>query len=160
MPATHNRRGTSRVEFICCASCADDRQKSSTRIRPESASGTPPYSYQWKRDTFDIDGATSRTLEVPNLAPEDVGACSVRVTDANCVIESPPVLLTISEKPLPLTIRRSGTEVIIEWAGTHQLQSTKSLAEAFADVPGSSDIARRRIGWWTKPSKPCADRAR
>jgi len=45
------------------------------------ASGTAPYTYQWKKGSDDIPGATSSVLVLNNLQPGDAGAYSVVVSN-------------------------------------------------------------------------------
>ena len=44
--------------------------------------GTPPFTYQWKRDGVDIEGATSEELSLDPLSEEDAGSYLVTVSNA------------------------------------------------------------------------------
>jgi hypothetical protein len=65
-----------------------------------SATGTLPFSYQWKKDGAAINGATSASLTVPNAQGAQAGLYSVTVSNgfgsaasfaANLLVNTPPV---------------------------------------------------------------------
>lgn len=65
-----------------------------------TATGTPPLTYQWKKDGAAINGATSATFILPNAQAANSGPYSVTVTNAigsansiaaNLTVNSPPV---------------------------------------------------------------------
>lgn len=114
------------------------------------AVGTPPYAYQWSKDGVIIDGATSSTYSFAALADTDAGLYSVSVTDANCRIDSPPALLTVSEQlPPPGRIDiavQDPAKIVLSWEGPYILQSASVAAGPYADVsnaasPHTADIA-------------------
>ena len=41
------------------------------------ANGTPPFSYQWRRNGVNLPGATNSTLTIPNVQAADGGSYSV-----------------------------------------------------------------------------------
>ncbi|ATC63731.1 hypothetical protein CMV30_07065 [Nibricoccus aquaticus] len=47
-----------------------------------AATGTGPFTYQWKKDSTDISGATGASLVLANLSPSDSGNYTVVVTNA------------------------------------------------------------------------------
>ncbi len=47
-----------------------------------AATGTGPFTYQWKKDSTDISGATGASLVLANLSPSDSGNYAVVVTNA------------------------------------------------------------------------------
>ena len=63
-------------------------------------SGTPPFSYQWRRDGAPISGATSATYSLPNVSLSDDGALfSVAVTNAAATVVSAAAQLSAIEVP-------------------------------------------------------------
>lgn len=63
------------------------------------ADGTPPLTYQWKRNGQELPGQTFETLDLPGT-PEDSGEYTLVVTNAHGSVTSQPVRVYIVE-PLP-----------------------------------------------------------
>lgn len=59
------------------------------------AAGTPPLSYQWKKGTALIDGATNQTLRISNASAADVASYSVAVKNVAGTINSTGASLTL-----------------------------------------------------------------
>ncbi|MFZ2349270.1 MAG: immunoglobulin domain-containing protein [Candidatus Bipolaricaulis anaerobius] len=69
-----------------------------------TATGTPPFSYQWKRDGADIAGATEPSYTIPAVASADAGSYTVVVTNPCGSATSDPALLTVTPaatEPVP-----------------------------------------------------------
>lgn len=64
-----------------------------------SASGTPPFSHQWKKNGEDIDGATSASLVLTNLTFDDAGSYTVVVTNDHGNATSDSATLTVTPYP-------------------------------------------------------------
>lgn len=64
-----------------------------------TASGTSPLSYQWRRDSVNISGATAATLALPNVQPGNAGSYTCVVTNAHGSATSNPATLTLSSTP-------------------------------------------------------------
>lgn len=64
------------------------------------ASGTPPISYQWRRDGVDLTGATGASLVLDPVALSDAGSYLVQVMDANTAVSSAPALLSVETAPV------------------------------------------------------------
>lgn len=93
-------------------------QPAGTNVAPGSpftltvgVSGTPPLSYQWRRDGLPMSGATNPVYTVASAQPADVGGYSVVVANgvgiavsatAQVVVVVPP---NISEQPTNVLIR-------------------------------------------------------
>lgn len=58
------------------------------------AQGTPPLSFQWRKDNVDIAGATGSSLNLPSVVAPDAGNYSVVVTNTCGSVESHPATLT------------------------------------------------------------------
>ena len=63
------------------------------------AAGTPPLGYQWLVNSAPIPGATNRTLDLPKVGMADLGAYSVRVSNAAGSAQSDPARLVLSDAP-------------------------------------------------------------
>jgi hypothetical protein len=75
-------------------------------------SGTPPFSYQWRKDGTDLDGATASTLSLSGVTATDAGAYDVVVTNlggattsasASLVVHPSAIAPTISAAPVGFT---------------------------------------------------------
>lgn len=69
-----------------------------------TATGTPPFSYQWQRDGADIAGATEPSYTIPAVASADAGSYTVVVTNPCGSATSDPALLTVTPaatEPVP-----------------------------------------------------------
>jgi hypothetical protein len=60
------------------------------------ASGTGPYTYQWKKNADLIVGATFATYSIPSTSLSDAGIYTCVVTGASGSITSPAATLTVS----------------------------------------------------------------
>ncbi len=61
-----------------------------------AASGTGPFTYQWRKDGVAIVGATSATFTLASVSAADVGAYSVVVTNAGGATTSAAASLTLA----------------------------------------------------------------
>lgn len=73
-----------------------------------TASGTPPLTYQWKRNNVDIAGATEPTYAIPSAAAAHSGTYTVVVTNSCTSATSQAATLTVK---LPPTILVQPTDV-------------------------------------------------
>ncbi len=64
------------------------------------ATSGSPITYQWRKGTTNIPGATAATLTIPNTQPADAGSYRVVVTDPTRSITSPAVPLTVLVPPV------------------------------------------------------------
>ncbi len=62
-------------------------------------SGTAPYSYQWRKDGAEIDGATGAEYAIASIAPADAGAYDVVVTNLCGSATSAAAVLTVDVGP-------------------------------------------------------------
>jgi pectate lyase/pectin methylesterase-like acyl-CoA thioesterase len=67
------------------------------------AGGTPPFTYQWRRNGADIPGATTDTLAINNARAADAAAYSAVVSNAAGSIISPAAPLTVVDPALAVT---------------------------------------------------------
>ena len=59
------------------------------------ATGTEPVTYQWRKDGVTLNGATSRSLALPNVVVANGGHYTVIATNAQGTATSPPAVLTV-----------------------------------------------------------------
>lgn len=64
-----------------------------------NATGTGPFSYQWKKDGGDLTGETSDTLTIDPVAPGDAGDYTCVVTSTCAVVTSNATTLTVTAAP-------------------------------------------------------------
>jgi hypothetical protein len=90
-----------------------------------TATGTQPFTYQWRKDGAAIAGATNRTLTLSIITPAVAGAYSVVVTNAQGVATSSSAALTINDGGNPgrlvnmsiRTVAGSGDDTLIVGVG-------------------------------------------
>ena len=61
--------------------------------------GTPPFTYQWRKDGVDLPGQTAATYNVKAATAADAGLYSVRITNAAGSTISDNAAATIVVKP-------------------------------------------------------------
>lgn len=61
-----------------------------------TATGTPPLSYQWRKNSVNINGATSSTYVIPSAAESDEGNYSVVVSNSAGSVTSNNATLTVN----------------------------------------------------------------
>ena len=61
-----------------------------------TATGTPPLSYQWRKNTANISGATNSTYTIPSVIPADAGNYSVVVSNSAGSVTSNNATLTVT----------------------------------------------------------------
>lgn len=75
------------------------------------ASGSAPFSYQWKKDGRSLVGATASTLSLTSVQASDAGAYAVDVTNAAGSVTSAGATLAVVVAPV-ITTQPVGFEVI------------------------------------------------
>ena len=65
-----------------------------------AASGTTPFTYQWRKDGAAISGATAATLTISNVQAGDAGGYSVVVTNGAGSATSAAATLTVTTSPV------------------------------------------------------------
>ncbi|HWI58309.1 MAG TPA: hypothetical protein VNZ22_13870, partial [Bacillota bacterium] len=65
------------------------------------AAGTPPLTYQWRKNGHDIPGATDAAYLLPSSAPADAGSYSACVSNTFGTTMSRPVVLAVLRTNMP-----------------------------------------------------------
>ncbi|RJQ14557.1 hypothetical protein C4553_00585 [Candidatus Parcubacteria bacterium] len=63
------------------------------------ATGTPPLSFQWRKDGSNIQGATSSTFTIASVATSDAGSYTVVVSNSAGSVTSSAATLTVNQPP-------------------------------------------------------------
>ena len=84
----------------------------STALFTVSASGTPPLSYQWRRNGISVAGATGSTLTFSAVQLSDAGSYSVVVTNPAGSVTGGPSLLTVTVPPPTLVAQPASRTVV------------------------------------------------
>lgn len=108
-----------------------------------TATGTPPLSYQWKKDGKDIPGATTAIYSLPSVTEADVGTYTVVVRNACGSVTSAQAALTLQVPPTVATQPRSqtvcqGQPVTFAVVATGTAPLTYQWKKDGADVPGAT----------------------
>lgn len=83
------------------------------------ATGTAPLTYQWRKDTADIAGATNVTLNLTHVGTGDAGSYVVVVSNAADSVSSTPAILIVNELPVKLLISLNNqNSAVISWPGS------------------------------------------
>lgn len=142
-----------------------------------TATGTPPPTYQWRKDGIDIPNATNATLTLNNVQAADAGNYSVVLTNLGGSVPSTPVKLTVNSGAAPAsathavlgggyvaggtvtvtnTITYTGTLSALAWT------STLPTGWTYASGGGSEGEVKPAVGangavnwsWTTIPASP------
>jgi hypothetical protein len=70
-----------------------------TTVFSATASGTPPFNFQWRKNNVDIPGATGATFTLSNVQVGDAGNYSVRISNAAGSANSQAAALSILQAP-------------------------------------------------------------
>ena len=77
--------------------------------------GTPPLSYQWRRNLLNITGATSPILVINNVQAANAGSYTVRVSNSLGAVTSAPANLTVASGQFSaVTVGASGIQLTVQ----------------------------------------------
>jgi probable HAF family extracellular repeat protein len=86
-----------------------------------AAHGTPPLTYQWRKDGLDLDGAVAETLPLDRLTAFDAGTYRVRVANAGGIIFSVPVAVQVLD-PVVAIKTFAGIMIYGEVGATYEVE--------------------------------------
>ena len=69
------------------------------------AGGTPPLSFQWRKNGAAITGATASTLTIPSLQAGNSGSYDVVVTNSFGVAPSSPAVIAVQTPTMPIIVQ-------------------------------------------------------
>ncbi len=109
-----------------------------------TASGTAPFSYQWRRDGAVVTGETTNTLTFASVAESHQGSYEVTVTNAVGSVTSSPVMVTVNDPVAILQQPRGGTVSLGSSLGLAVVVSgtdpiTYQWRRDGVDLPGATD---------------------
>ena len=93
-------------------------------------------SYQWYQNGTNLSGATSATLDIPNAQPSNSGNYTVTASNYLDIKTSVIAPVLIVSPTTTIGISLSGTNVVLNWTGSHTLQSAPAATGPFNAVPG------------------------
>jgi hypothetical protein len=102
-----------------------------------AASGTTPFTYQWKKGGVAISGATNASLTLSNIQAGDAGSYSVTVTNSADSATSAAASLTINSVPV--------TTLTASTAGASTVTGGTSIASApilLAPLAGNNSLSQ------------------
>ena len=73
--------------------------------------GTAPFTYQWRKDSADIPGATAASWTIASATPSDAGDYEVVVTNQCAAVTSQPVTVTVHPDRPTITQQPQNVEV-------------------------------------------------
>ena len=116
------------------------------------ANGTPPLSYQWRYQGFNIPGARGSTFQIDSVQLVDAGTYQVVVSDASgAQTQSLSALLEVVREPFNTSritsVQLSDGGLLIQWEAKEGrvLQAKARLEDAiWRDIPGSEGQSESR----------------
>jgi pectate lyase/pectin methylesterase-like acyl-CoA thioesterase len=107
------------------------------------AAGTPPLSYQWRKDDIVIANATSAAFAIASAGEADAGSYTVNVTNAAGSVTSDPAVLaiivppSIVTPPVSQTVNAGATALLSVVAGGTPPLTYQWLKNGM-DIPGAT----------------------
>jgi 6-phosphogluconolactonase (cycloisomerase 2 family) len=80
-----------------------------------TASGSPPPTYQWKKGSTDISGATSATLTLNSVTASDAATYTVVATNSVSSVTSNAAVLTVNAAPTQIFVTNYNAGTISEY---------------------------------------------
>lgn len=65
--------------------------------------GSPPFTFKWRKDRFDIPDTNSNKLTISSVQPSDAGSYDVIVSNSAGTVVSPAAALTVTGSPITIT---------------------------------------------------------
>ena len=105
-----------------------------------AATGTAPFSYQWRKNGADLVGATEATLTLNNVQPSDAGDYTVVVSNAAGAVMSDAATLTVLVPP-SITAQPVGASLYLGDAITVAVTATGSGPLSYQWKKDGVDVA-------------------
>ena len=104
------------------------------------AAGTPPLTFQWRKDGVDIPGETLDTLTIASVSPGDAGDYTVQVNSSCGLATSAAATLTVADVPT-ITVQPSGELACVDDAITFSVSATSAIPVSYQWQKDGVDIA-------------------
>jgi hypothetical protein len=114
-----------------------------TAVFSVTAGGTPPFSYQWRKNGANVDGATGANLTLNNAQQNSAGTYTVVITNAFGSVTSPGALLTVNAPPAITThpaplLRNVGADAVFSVVATGTAPLAYQWKKDGSDLPGQT----------------------
>jgi hypothetical protein len=100
-----------------------------------TATGSGPFTYQWRLNGTNISGATGSSLTLTSLQFTNGGSYSVVVSNPYGSVTSQAAVLTVAPK---ISVQFGGPGLTLTWPGSFVLQGAASPAGPYADIAGAA----------------------
>ncbi|MFO0830285.1 MAG: immunoglobulin domain-containing protein [Phycisphaerales bacterium] len=120
-----------------------------------TAGGTGPFTYQWRKNTSSISGATSSTYSIASTTTADTGSYDCVVTNSCGNATSNPATLTVNTAPA--TSNPSSTTVCSGLPASFTVSASGSPAPTFQWRKNTSNISGANSSTYTIPSTSTGD---
>lgn len=101
------------------------------------ATGSGPLTYQWRRDGFNLPGATAASFSIPSVSQGDFGAYDVLVNEGQQVVASELAMLRVSPAAFPAILTPDPNTVRLEGNKNGRLARVAVLADGRFYVAGN-----------------------
>jgi len=100
-----------------------------------NATGSGPFTYQWRLNGTNIVGATGSSLTLTSLQFTNGGSYTVVVGNSSGSVTSQAAVLTVAPT---LAVQVSGQAFTLTWPGSFILQAAPSPAGPYTDISGAT----------------------
>ncbi|MCX7750745.1 MAG: immunoglobulin domain-containing protein [Candidatus Bipolaricaulota bacterium] len=121
-----------------------------------SASGTPPLSYQWKKNGADVPGATTAVLTLSPFTEAHVGTYTVVVTNLCGSVTSAPAAVTLQVPPT-LAVQPRAQTACAGQPATFEVSASGTAPLAYQWKKDGADIPGATAARYTIPAASSAD---
>jgi hypothetical protein len=125
-----------------------------------TASGTDPLSYQWKKNSLNISGATASTYTTPPAATGDNGAqFTVTVSDSGGEVTSSAATLTVTAAPLApsITSQPANRTVVAGQTAAFSVTAAGTAPLSYQWKKNGASISGATANSYTTPATSSAD---
>jgi len=97
--------------------------------------GTPPYTYQWKKNGVDIPGATTMSYWVNLLAASDAGSYTLTASNTVGSVTSNPAIITVTQAAPPV-ITKQPASIISNVGESNSIRFSVQVNNEIGMAPG------------------------
>jgi hypothetical protein len=117
------------------------------------ASGTPPFSYVWRKNGTVLGGQVLNSITINPVNISDAGLYAVEVTGGSGSVTNTAVLTSLHQADLTAT--RAGANLVLNWPVGYtgwRLQTKSNILAAASGMNWSDLIGSRQTNAWTVPT--------